>query len=163
MNLDEYLALIERRLRKSFNILYDIKERGMEIDLFANSIFMSSNNYKNKLTTFNKYEIYEKYYFKHYTNINVEEIQSYFGFLRLVANEQLPSYQHLYKCIVGVMICDSIDDKFIRKIQSVKFKKPFDLYFSGWSEIQFLCIDLSARKIYSNKASVYNNDLFVPY
>jgi len=161
MNYIEYLAITERRLRKNFNTFYDIEERGIKIDLFANSIFMSTNVCKNTITPFSKFEIYEKYYLKHFENINQKEIKDFFNFLQLIADEQLPSYQHLHKCVVGVMICDSIDENFKNLIQNLKYIKPFNLYFKGWSEIQFVCIDLNTNKIYFNSAAKPNIELFL--
>jgi len=161
MNYKEYLAVTERRFRKNFSIFYDIEERGIKIDLFANSIFMSTNVCKNTTSPFSKFEIYEKYYLKHFENINQKEIKDFFNFLHLIADEQLPSYQHLHKCVVGVMICDSIDENFKNLIQNLKYIKPFTLYFKGWSEIQFFCIDLNAKKIYFNNAAKPNIELFL--
>jgi len=161
MNYNEYLAVIERRFRNNYSTFYDIEERGIKIDLFANSIFISPNIYKNKTSSFSRFEIYEKFYFKHFENINLKEIKEYFNFLHLIADEQLPSYQHLNKCVVGVLICDFIDENFKTFIQNLKYIKPFSLYFKGWSEIQFICIDLSANKIYFNNAAKPNIELFL--
>lgn len=161
MNYKEYLTVTERRFRKNFSIFYDIEERGIKIDLFANSIFMSTNVCKNKTSSFSRFEIYEKYYLKHFENIGQKEIKDYFNFLHLIADEQHPSYQHLHKCVIGVMICDSIDENFKSFIQNLKYVKPFNLYFKGWSEIQFVCIDLKTKKIYFNNAAKQNIELFL--
>ena len=161
MNYKEYLAITERRFRKNFNIFNDIEERGVKIDLFANSIFMSSNVCKNRTTTFSKFEIYEKYYLKHFVNINEKEIKGFFNFLHSIADEQIPSYQHLNKCVIGVMICDSIDEGVKNFINNLKYEKPFSLYLNGWSEIQLICIDLNVKKIYFNQAAKSNIELFL--
>lgn len=161
MNYKEYLAVTERRFSKNFSIFYDIEERGVKIDLFADSIFMSCNVSKNKTTPFSKYEIYEKYYLKHFVNISDKEIKGFFDFLHSVADDQLPTYQHLHKCIIGVMICDTIDGSFKDFIQNLKYVKPFSLYLKGWSEIQLICIDLKMKKVYFNQAAKPNIELFL--
>jgi len=163
MNYEEYLSLVERRFEKTcnFNIIKDIEERDIKIDLFANSIFVSCNLFKNKITPFTKFEIYENYYLKHFDYISNKEVQEYFDFLRLIIDGELPTYQHLQKCVIGIMICDSIGENCKNLIGSLNDIKPFSMYFKGWNEIQLICVDLNIKKIYFNSAAQKNTEFFL--
>lgn len=163
MNYEEYLSLIKLRFKKklNFNISNDIEEKGMKIDLFANSIFLTNDIIKNKAVPFTKYEIYEKYYIKHYKNITYKEIQEYFEFLHLLSDDAVPISVHLQRCIVGIMICDFIDEKYKSYIEGLKYTKPYGMYFKGWSEIQLICVDLNINEIYFNNVAQKNNELFL--
>lgn len=163
MNFDEYLSLIIIKLKKNsnFNILNSIEEHGMKIDLYADTIFLSDYVVKNRALMFNKYEIHEKYYIKHYCNANSEDIKNFFSFLKLISNEHVPASSHIQNCITGVMLCDSMHEKCKSFIESLSYTKPYSMYFKGWSEIQLIFVDLNTDKVYCNGAARKNSELFI--
>jgi DNA-binding protein Fis len=160
MYYEEYMFLVKRRLNKNFNIIDDIEEKGIKINLCANSIFISENLIKNSISPFSKYEIYVKYYLKHYNNITAEDINEYFDFLLLIANENSTTFNHLQKCIIGVMVCDNVNETFKNYIKNLKHTKPFKLYFKGWSEVQLICVDLSMKNLFYNDAAKESIKMF---
>ena len=160
MTYEEYISLIERRLGKNYSITTDIEERGIFFDYFASSIFISPNTQRYNRLPYSMYEIYEKIYIKHYTEICESDIQTYFRLMCSIASEQAPTYQHLYKSIIGVMICDKSSLNLSALLRKLRYTRPFTLYLRGWSEVQLVLADMSANSVYLNADAVKNTDMF---
>lgn len=160
MNFEEYICLIKRRLNKSCNTFDDIEENGVKINLYANSFFLSEKIFHNRILPFLNYEIVENYYLKHFENFKKEDLQNYYHFLHLIANKKSSSYNHVQKSVIGVLICDNIDESSSNYIKNLKYSKPFKLYSKGWSEIQLIIVDLSKRNLFFNNAAKEKSQIF---
>lgn len=161
MNFEEYLCLVKRRLNKNYNIIDDAEELGVKINLYANSHFAIKTNFKNRISPFNRYEINEKYYVKHFNNIEKEDVLNFFEFLHILAKKESKKDSHLQKNIIGVMVCDCTDEVNKDYIKSLKYNKSYQFYFKGWSEVQFILVDLKIQNLFFNDAAKENIEMFI--
>lgn len=161
MDYEEYIYLIKRRLNNNFKINDNIEEKGVKINLHAQFIYMSDKLIEKSILPFSNYKILEKYYLKHFINLNESDIQEYLNFLISIANEEPESCFHIQKCIIGIMVCDKTNESLLKYIKNLKYTKPYKLYLKGWSEIQLLCVDLNNKSLFFNDAAKENSKLFV--
>ncbi|MDF2676566.1 MAG: uncharacterized protein K0Q97_868 [Bacillota bacterium] len=161
MNYEEYIYLVKRRLNNNFKFNDNIEEKGVKINLHAQSIYMSEKLIERNILPFSSYKILEKYYLKHFNSLTESDIQEYLEFLISIANEESESCFHIQKCIVGIMVCDKTNDSLLKYIKNLKYTKPYKLYFKGWSEVQLLCVDLNSNSLYFNEAAKEKSKIFV--
>ncbi len=161
MNYEEYIFLIKRRLNNNYKIKDNIEERGVKINLHAHSDYMSDKFTKKNILPFSNYKILEEYYLKHFYNLTENDIQEYLQFLLLMANEKPESCYHTQKCIIGIMVCDKTEESLLKYVKNIKYIKPYNLYFKGWSEIQLLCVDLNNKNLFYNEAAKEKSEIFI--
>lgn len=151
MTRQEYVERIKNRLEANFEIEIPGKEDGREFLMVARYHDISGRIFLMPEDIIDKYEIFEVCYMAALDQPSLNDIEAYFGLMAEKASALRPEKDHFCTDITGILISESMPEGTGRLAKKLKFEKTFRLSWRGFSKVRLICVDLTEKKVYTNK------------
>lgn len=154
MTKEEFLENIKGK----FQFYYDLKDQPdivpFPIDFYAH--FYQANEKYFGLKNFNIWRMThdEHCFVKYYENVSKDDVNNMIESLKSGINYLVePNEDHMKTFVTGVFFTENRPLESLEKyIEKFKYCKVYKFYLQGWCDIRLILIDLSSRKVYTNKA-----------
>lgn len=151
METKQYLGEISARLRRNFELSYDVMENDMFYDLKGVYHDVSGRIFITPQDIIDKMETFEYIYVKAFDRIGEEEVNGYFDRMCRIAANLEPPKDHFRSDVTGVMVCRKLPWELEGQVRNLKFIKNFQMLWRGWSEARLVLVELSTGKVFTNK------------
>jgi len=160
----EYLQLIQKKYKKHFLVYNDFQLFNMNFDLYAKYSEVAGRTFITGTDVIDKYEVHEHCFVKTFNKIDINEAESFSQFLKnLTIDFVKPNKEHKSTKITGVLVSDEpISKEVVKFIESFKHTKYYKLLLYGYSDVRLLAVDLSNKKVFSNRVGKEVKKVFKP-
>lgn len=149
---EKYLENVKKRLSANF----ELEENGIEgmehYDLIARYFQAIGRIFITPQDIIDRMETFERVYVKCFDEADEKAVQSFFEGLCQLVSKLNPGKDHFQTDITGVMVCKRTSGDTGRLVKRMRYDKLFRMYFRGWCEVRFVCVDLSDGRVFTNPA-----------
>jgi len=153
MEFTEYLANVEKKLQRYFDIEKDYIYKEIKIDLFAKYFVRNERYIMTKKATVYGIESNEYCLLKHYQELNLQDLEEFIDCLKSAVEDFVnPHEEHMCSKINGIIVVDqSCSQDLINIVKKFKFHKGFAFGFKGWVDIGLILVILEKGEVIANK------------
>lgn len=157
MELLEYLNIIEKKLKSSFDIKRNYTLNNIQFDMFAEYHLRNEKYVLVKKAIVYAFENNEYSFIKHCEELDKEYLQEIINTLTdSVESIVKPDKDHMSSTITLVIVTDNfIDNKdrdvITKIISNFKYNKGFAFGFKGWADIRLVLVSLNEDFMATNK------------
>ena len=153
MDIENYLNIINKRLERNFDLIWDHNVDNYEIDLFGQFNMKTERYILSKKAVIDTMENNEFLFIKYFKNLNKADLEFYTNFLIENIDKLIePSRDHMSSIITGVLVLDNRpDEEIIRAVEKFKYQKSFSFGFNGWVDIRLILVIMKENHIITNK------------
>jgi hypothetical protein len=157
MELLEYLNIIEKKLKSSFDIKRNYTLNNIQFDMFAEYHLRNEKYVLVKKAIVYAFENNEYSFIKHCEELDKEYLQEIINTLTdSVESIVKPDKDHMSSTITLVIVTDNFFDNKDRDvitkiISNFKYNKGFAFGFKGWADIRLVLVSLNEGFIATNK------------
>ena len=164
MEKTQYLQFIERKYQKHFSVYNDFELFNMNFDIYAKFSEVGGRTFITHADVIDRYEVYEHCFVKSFNKLEINEVENFSEFLKaLTINFVKPNKEHKSTKITGVLVSDEpISNEVVKLIESFKHTKYYKFLLQGYSDVRLLAVDLSNKKVFSNKVGKEVKKVFTP-
>lgn len=160
MNTEEYLDLLKKRLAH----YYDLKELPQSPQFTLVAELNAADEGYFIVPDLKTYSVqHNEYLYVQVcsTPLTLAQIGPYLQFVKQMMSNLKTTTEHMSSIFMLTFICEAgIEQEALEKLIRLKQHKDYCFTLKGWSDLALYMVDISAKKLYHNKAAAKNIALF---
>lgn len=153
MDFNNYLDIIERRLKNNFDLSRNYAINNYYFDLFAKYNARTERYILTRKTVIDAMESYEYCLIKYFDNLDKYYLKAYMESLIEILDILVePNGEHMSSVITGVIVLENKPNMdIIDSVKKFKYHKGFAFGFKGWADIRLILVAMNDKYIVTNK------------